>query len=97
MSTTINLNASNLRDILRYIHTAVVFYLQSKPTETFSWYDKWVQWDASDLAQCNTIRAVATIIYGTYDRKQHDCSHVLETIRDKIPILDDYFDFNKIT
>ena len=90
MNQSIILNPSNLKDILRYIHTAVIFHLQSHPDETFTWYDTWIKWNASNLCKCNTTRAVATILYNGYDRKQHNLAFILQTVRNAIPILDEY-------
>ena len=61
------------------------------------WIQQWEIWrQQKNIHRCQTLRSVATILYGNYDRKTHDVQFIIDTLRTEIPILDEYYQFTTI-
>ena len=91
---SIVINSSNLKDILSLICTATIYHLHRNPSKSYTWKDTWTEWKEKGVFDCNTVRALATILYGSFNRNEHDIGYIIDTFWNNLTELDQYFSFD---
>ena len=69
-----------------------LFTISTKENPLTQTWDKWVN---KKLLTSKTVRGIATIIYGSYDRKVHNVKSIIDTLSMTIPFLGDYYEFKE--